>query len=271
MFGRVALSASGAAGPSNPWDISTAVYVRSSGILGNTIRAVFMKPDGTTMYVVDSTSSFVRQYLLTTPWNISSYSIQSTFYTTGYDADPSSVFFSQDGSRMFVLGYSTDKVYYHPLSTAWDISSASSTPSQSFSVSSQEAIPSGIFFKPDGTEMYMTGPVSDNVNQYGLSTAWDLSTASFSQSFSVASQEGSSNGVFFKPDGTSMYIIGSVADKVHQYSLSTAWDISTSSFVQDFSVSAQDGTPTSVFFSPDGTRMYTSGAANDRVYQYSVG
>ena len=43
---------------------------------------------------------------------------------------------------------------------------------------SQDASPSSIFFKPDGTYFYISGS-SNTVHQYPLSSAWDLSTASF--------------------------------------------------------------------------------------------
>jgi DNA-binding beta-propeller fold protein YncE len=109
------------------------------------------------------------------------------------------------------------------------------------------------------------------VNEYDLSTAWDVSTASFLQNFSVSSQEGAPIGIFFKPDGTKMYIAGAVGDDVNEYGLSTAWDISTASYNQNFSVAAQDTTPTGVSFKPDGTKMYIVGVIGDAVSEYDIG
>jgi hypothetical protein len=91
-----------------------------------------------------------------------------------------------------------------------------------------------VFFKPDGLKMYVIGTISDAVFQYDLSTAWDVSTASFTypttEYFSVGSQETNPTGVFFKPDGLKMYVIGSFGDDVNEYDLSTAWDVSTASY-----------------------------------------
>ena len=91
--------------------------------------------------------------------------------------------------------------------------------------------------------MYVTGTTNDAVNEYDLSTAWDISTASYSQNFSVVSQDTLSNDVFFKPDGTAMYIVGGVSDNIFEYSLSTAWDVSTASYIARFECSFRRGKP----------------------------
>jgi hypothetical protein len=106
---------------------------------------------------------------------------------------------------------------------------------------------------------------------YDPPTAWDISTASYKQNFSVATEETNSTGIFFKPDGTRMYITGNTGDDVNEYSLSTAWDVSSASYVQNFSVSAQDTAPLDIFFKPDGTQMFIIGNSTDSVYSYTLG
>ena len=66
--------------------------------------------------------------------------------------------------------------------------------------------------------------------------AYDISTATFVQDFSVVSQDGTPRGISFNNDGTKMYIVGDAGNDVNEYSLSTAFDISTASYVQVFSV-----------------------------------
>ena len=61
----------------------------------------------------------------------------------------------------------------------WQIDNASYDNAASFSVTSQDITPTDIFFKPDGTKMYMLGDSSNTVYQYSLSTAWDIVTASY--------------------------------------------------------------------------------------------
>ena len=80
--------------------------------------------------------------------------------------------------------------------------SGASYDSVSFSVSGQDADPYGLFFRSDGAKMYVAGDAGNDINEYNLSTPWTVSSASYSQNFSVASQESAPNGVFFKTDGT---------------------------------------------------------------------
>ena len=106
------------------------------------------------------------------------------------------------------------------VSEGWDVSTAAYA-SKSFNVVSQDPYPHGLFFKPDGLLMYVVGRDNNIVYQYTLSTAWDVSTATYaSKSFYVGSQDGASRSVFFKSDGLAMYIMGNDNDTVYQYTLS---------------------------------------------------
>ena len=59
-------------------------------------------------------------------------------------------------------------------------------------------------------------------------STFDFSGGSYtSKSFSIVSQDGTPEGIYFKSDGTTMYMVGSATDAVYQYSLSTAWDVSS--------------------------------------------
>jgi len=191
-----------------------------------------------------------------------------SFSVLSQDNSPSGIFFKPDGYTLYISGYQNASVYEYSLSSAWDISAMSYV--GSFDVSSQDDIMTDLFFKPDGLKMYLIGNVNDNVYEYDLSTAWDISTASYSQSLSILTQESASQGLFFKPDGSKMYITGSVSDSIHEYDLSSAWDISTASFLQSLSVSAQEIGPLGLFFNPNGTKMYFSGFGGDDVNEYDL-
>ena len=157
------------------------------------------------------------------------------------------------------------------VSEGWDVSTAKYA-SKSFYVGSQDSTPYGVFFKSDGLAMYIVGYANEIVYQYTLSTAWDVSTATYaSKSFYVGSQESNHRSVFFKSDGLAMYIVGYASDTVYQYTLSTAWDVSTAKYAsKSFYVGSQDSTPYGVFFKSDGLAMYIVGYANEIVYQYTL-
>jgi DNA-binding beta-propeller fold protein YncE len=259
---------------STAWNISTASYVRNFSVAAQETspQGIFFKPDGTKMYVVGLAGRDVNEYNLSTAWNVSTASYVRNFSVSIQETNPNGVFFKPDGTQMYVVGINRDTVYEYSLSTAWDISTASWNGPEGhyFSVSAQEGSPNGIFFKPDGTQMYVVGSTGDDVNEYSLSTAWNVSTASYVRNFSVSAQETSPQGIFFKPDGTQMYVVGSTGDDVNEYSLSTAWDVSTASYVRNFSLSAQETYPTGIFFKSDGTKMYVVGRSGDDVNEYNL-
>jgi len=163
----------------------------------------------------------------------------------------------------------TLKVVGANVTNNYDIANASYD-SKSLSVNAQDSVPQGLAFKSDGTKMYMLGQAGDDVNEYNLSTAWDISTGSYSQNFSVATEDGAPGDIFFKDDGTKMYVVGYVNDNVYEYNLSTAWDISTASYSQAFSISTQSGVGRALFFKNDGTKMYVGDASNLNVYEYGL-
>jgi DNA-binding beta-propeller fold protein YncE len=176
--------------------------------------------------------------------------------------------FSSDGTKFFVTGYQGVDVGEYSMSTAWDVSTASYT--DAFSVSSQEAYPHGLAFNTDGTKMFVSGYGGDNVNEYTLSTGWDVSTASFVDSFDVSSQDIQPRGLAFSTDGTKMFISGNVGNTIEEYTLSTGFDVSTSSHTDTMDVSGYDTDTRGVTFNDDGTRMFYHGQQNDEIYDFSL-
>jgi DNA-binding beta-propeller fold protein YncE len=261
---------------STAWNISTSSFIRSfsvTALTGNFPGAAFFKSDGTVMYVCQvGTQSRIFQYQLSTAWNIStaSYSYPSTKYFSlnPPEASPKDLFFRADGLKMYTVGDTGDSVREYDLATAWAVSSA--TLLQSFSLSTQDTAPNDIFFKPDGTKMYMCGASNSAIFEYNLSTAWNISSLVFLQSYSVSSNASTPLSLYFKFDGLSMFVLSDSANAVVQYDLSTAWDSSSAAFVRSFSVGSQETTPSGLFFKTDGTKMYVCGANDDDVNEYSL-
>lgn len=194
-----------------------------------------------------------------------------SFSVASQETLPRGLSFNNDGTKLYVVGLITDTVYQYSLTAAYDISTASYD-SVSFSVASQATIPAGLFFSPDGTKFYLTDNNTDNVYQYNMSTAFDLSTASYSSSsFSYASQTVQGRDVAFNDDGTKMYVLDDTNEVLYQYSLSTAFDLSTASYSSiSLDVSNQDTTPFGFRFNNDGSKLFVVGQQNDLVYQYNL-
>jgi DNA-binding beta-propeller fold protein YncE len=254
----------------NAWDISTASLNATFALSGDILpRSIFFKPDGTKMYVVEVFGDSVDEYDLSSNWHISTASFAQSFVVNiNPNTSISGISFKPDGTKMYVIETVTDVVLEYNLGTDWDVTTASLV--QSFGIGSEDSTPVGLFFKPDGTKMYTSGDFANSVYEYSLSSAWDVTSASYIQSFSVATQDSQPRDIFFKPDGSRMYLAGSSSDSVYEYSLSTTWDISSMSFVQGVSVvSSLNG----LFFRPDGERMYVSRntASTDAVVEYKLG
>ena len=68
--------------------------------------------------------------------------------------------------------------------------------------------------------MFVGGQSGDDINQYTLSTAWDVSTAYFDNLvFDTSSQSVNPAGIDLKPDDTKLYMVSNNTDTVYQYDL----------------------------------------------------
>ena len=153
------------------------------------------------------------------------------------------------------------------LSTGFDVSTASYD--SNFSVSSQETSPQGLAFNNDGTKMFIIGDGGKDVNEYTLSTGFDVSTASFVDSFDISSEDGLPNGLAFNSDGTKMFVTGNRGNDINEYTLSTGFDVSTASH-GNISVSSQDTTPSGIKFNHDGTKLFMVGVVGADINEYTL-
>jgi DNA-binding beta-propeller fold protein YncE len=249
-------------------------YVGAQGII-NPVGVTFSS-DGTKMYVLNTNGGddTVYQYTLGIAWNVSTATYASLNVSVGaQDSIPYGVDFSSDGTKMYIIGRTTDTVYQYTLGTAWNVSTATYA-SLSKSVASQESDATDVTFSSDGTKMYVIGTrYGAAVYQYTLGTAWNVSTATYaSLSVSVGTQEGSPQDLAFSSDGTKMLVIGTSEDTVFQYTLGTAWNVSTATYASiSFRVATEETVPNGLAFSSDGTKMYVVGSGSNTVYQYQSG
>lgn len=232
--------------------------------------SVAVSATGDKMFLVGLSNDTVFQYSLSTAFDTSTATYDSvSFSLASQSTSPADIKFNADGTKMYIIDLSTNSIYQYSLSTAYDASTISYD-SVSFSVSSQETYAMALYFTPDGTKMYSGGRNMDKVHQYSLSTAFDLSTASYDNvSLDISSKEASLSSIFFDTAGEKLFILGYISDSLHQYNLSSAYDLTTASFV---STLATPNGALGASVSPDGTKVYvTNTVSPDSVYQYSTG
>jgi len=287
-----------------PWDISTASY---TGIFFSVAVPVFtptgmsFKEDGTLLQVANSEGE-IFEFILTTPWNISTAEFDHELNTSMTGAvglfvrNDGGLAFSIDDSEVrlktFGLGLEIDGSFLgedmdvgnatieHALtfgdgSTQAVAAHASDllghiTPSnelRSFSYSAQSTEATDVFFRPNGLQMYFCG-LAGEVNEYALTTAFDTDTATFTQVFDTSTEDADPQGLFFRDDGLLMFVLGNVTRDIQTYELSTAWDISTASFLR---TTAGLGPPdmSGLWWRPDGRRLYLCRAGSSQVSEYN--
>lgn len=258
------------------YDLSVAAYDNKSfSVSGQETSpiGVNLSLDGTKMFVLGFTGDDINLYNLSTAFDLSTAVSTSTAFSIGsQDNTPWAFDFKPDGTSIYMVGSQYNTVFQYNCTSAFDIGTASYA-NKSFNVSTQASSARGLTFKPDGTKMYVLDNGGDDIYQYSLSTAWDVSTASYdSVSFNVTSEATSPYGITFNADGTELFLTAHTTGAVYRYTLTTAYDISTASYSSIFfNISSETTTPTDVFFADSGQKMYINSYGNDTIYQYSTG
>ena len=155
------------------------------------------------------------------------------------------------------------RIYQYTLSTAFDVDTATFSNYWSTSQAVQ-----AMSFNSDGTKMFLL--TASQVREYSLSTGFDVTSSSHTRSYSLSSQESGMTGLAFNNDGTKMFTVGSSGDRVYEYALSTAFNISTLSITDNLSIGSEEGSPTGIRFNHDGTKMYISGSSDDDINEYTL-
>ena len=257
-----------------PWLLDKAVYTGKSLSVATqeTVpTGLFIKSDGLKLYICGLDQDKINQYSLSTAWDVSTTSHVSSF-TLNHVVNPTArgLFFKTDGTKLYVAenGGVLNLVQYS-LSTAWDITSASYD-----TVSVDETgrgNPTDLTFSSDGSKLYYSSSNSSGIiYQLSLSPAWDLSTATYGSVFlSTSSQATTPLGAAFNDTGTLLFVANNDG-VIYQYALSTAWDISSASYLGSSFNPGQDGVSQGITLKTDGALMYILGSATDKIYQYSL-
>lgn len=182
-----------------------------------------------------------------------------------------------DGTQFYTGGAARDSIAEFVCSTPWDATTG--TKRNEIYVGYEDASPLGVYITPDGFNLYMTG-ANAFVFRYIMSKAWDLSTASLKTNtdkrklLGLYDFETTLMGLAFKTDGTRVFFIGQIGDRIESFDLATAWDVSTAiqSSHQDISISSLTSAPGGIAFKDDGTKVYL-GTTTDlgTIYELDLG
>lgn len=248
-------------------DNTPAIYLSIADRVASPEGIVF-NTSGEIMLVVDRSYNKITKYNLQTANNIA-----SAMYTSNLDISSETTLgrgidARNDGLVVIVAAADSANVFSYSLTESWDLSTASLD--TNLYVGTKTPSPTGVAINSAGTQMFLTDSSTSNVTSYTLSTAWDISTASFTSEFSVATKDSAPNDISFSVDGYKMYILGNATDSIYEYTLTIAWDLSTASFSSEYFVGTQDPTPAGLSILNDGSSIFISGDSTSTVYEYTM-
>jgi len=242
---------------------------------GGTSSGMTFKPDGTKMYL-EIISGFLFQYTLSTAWDVSTASYDNkSFDVRGLTGGQTiSVDFSPAGNKLFianVINGTGGWIQEFNLSTPWDISTR--IVGGSFMTNSQSSFPTGISIKPDGTKMFVVGQdPNDRLYEYSLSIPFDVTSMTYTGNAFTLVQTGTGSGaeIYVNTLGTTLIISDFSLDKIFQYSLSTAWDLSTITYDNIELATSPATIAKGIHVGNGGNSLYINDQGAHKVFQYNI-
>jgi len=199
------------------------------------VKSFFIHPAGTMIFLTVGTNVEVREYSI--DHDIATIgSIIFTFPIT-VDANPYGVSFSNDGLFMIIVGVATDTLYRFTMTVPFDLTTVTAPPPIEMSINAI-GVQTDCEFSTDGDFVFVAG--TNELVEYPLPINYDIAS-------NITKTEYLFSGILgftFKPEGNMIYVTQNATTKIDEYFISTDWDLSTRSFVDDFvfPVGADPGT-----------------------------
>lgn len=154
---------------STPWDTSTISFSAKYNVTSESqLRTITFKPDGTRMYVSGSNNDKLKEYELATPWDITTSNVtvgKTSASLASADNSMRNVQFNSTGTELYIGGNENNNMNKYTLSTAWDISTISSTFTTYTLGGTTHEDMRGFIFVANFTRLYITDDKSDGLNR----------------------------------------------------------------------------------------------------------
>ena len=243
-------------------------------------RGLAFNNDGTKVYHVGARGDDINEYILSTPFDLSTavfrdYNGDGTgFSIAAQETIAEDLVFNNDGTKMFMVGAATSTVAEYNLSTAFDTSTAAFV--TTFDLSNQTNVVESLVFNNDGTKLFIPDSGPEEINEYNLSTPFDVSTAVFRDfngdgtGYDISGIDIAARNMRFNNDGTKVFLLGAANDAVFELTMTTAYELSTATLVDSFSIADQGDIPEGLVFNNDGTKMFVTDLRNGQVDEYTL-
>ena len=126
--------------------------------------------------------------------------------------------------------------------------------------------------------MFIVGQAGNDLTEYALSTAFDISSASWTRNGCTESNDGRSySAINFNADGTKVMILDKKSNKVREMVMSTAYSLASCTYDSDNDSTdlnglsgVNDAKAQGMAFNGDGTKMYIVGEQHTKVYELDL-
>lgn len=197
--------------------------------------------------------------------------VVETDASQGYSANQGCAV-SNDGTIILLHSTTFNRIYEYIMGTAWDITSFPDPNDATASLAEPFFDCKYMMLSADGKWVYYARP-STRIGQLPLSTPNDISTGGtqvtlvlVGDSPNIGSQP---TGICFDNEGLNAYITDATNDRVHQFSLSTAYDLASRTYVGQSPELQGVVFPSGGDFDGSGTKFYVSDT-NNGIHQYNL-
>ena len=242
----------------------------------------FFAKKGEKMYIGYS-GDFIRSYTLSTPFDVSTATYDNVQWNhSSIESSAESATMSPDGRYLYLAGQSEDTILMFTMSTPYDITTAQLGyhPREVNNVHSIGSLAdtsrSGFRFGDSGNKFYITGSTSERLEQFSLSTAYDITSYTHDGYLLLSTYGiGDTKNVIWNNNGTKFFILDDSGNHVNEFSVSNAWDVTSGTITElnELDIGTQETTPEDIAFNSDGTKMFIAGSSGDdiNVYDLSTG
>lgn len=198
---------------------------------------------------------------------------------------PNGVAFSTNGKKMFTVGIGSDAVTEYKCRRRFQVATCrfKTRVGNPFDVSRHDTSPWDVDFSSNGLRMFVTGKDTNTIYAFSLRKAFNVSTAVFIESMSVAEIMSVAEGVSvddddlavrslaFSDNGHKMFVIGNKKHTIFEFILPYAFRFHGAFFNDSKDLSSQIDTTTGLAFSPGGYNVFVSDNNDDTVTRFNLG
>lgn len=271
------------------WDISTLSYDGSSadlyissinGQAAATDHITFTS-DGLVMLVSDYNNDKISLFTLTSAYAPSTASYQNQLLIRNTVDTPRGLALGDSQNKLYILGDTGNAVYQY---------------STNGSAGALQTADMGKTLKANGGEVKL----QTTDGKYELVTAFNdtsaitsftldtisssdagltlskttipnsLADISYNNNNKTSTTDSAPRGIWFKPDGKSMYIVGDGSNRIRQHNLTADWDLRTASHNSSHILTGIGATPRDIVFKDDGTAFLVLDQGNNIIRKFTI-